>query len=112
MTIAYNIFYEQEELGQKKNVTKRLYVDGTLKIEPLAPRQKVLVQTEKYEVYNQRLAGGYDGYVGGAPTHQSGKSKGVWLKVYLKTSSGLSATREVCLPKNTSKLFAWKTPEK
>lgn len=112
VTIAYNVFYEQEELGRGKNDTRRLFVDGSLKIKPLAPHQKVLVQTAKIEVYNQRLGGGYDEYVGGAPSHQSGKSKGVWLKIHLKTPSGLSATREVCLPKNTNELFAWQRSEK
>lgn len=112
LTVAYNIFYEQEEVGNGQNDTKRFFVDGVLKVEPLPPRKKVLVQTEKFEVYDQRLAGGFDGYVGGAPTHQSGKSKGVWLKVHLKTASGLSATREICLPKNTNKLFAWQKSDK
>ena len=112
VTIAYNVFYEQEGVGQGKNDTRRLFVDGTLKIELLAPRQKVSVQTATFEIYNQRLTGGYDAYVGGAPSHQSGKSKGVWLKIHLRTPSGLSATREVCLPKNTNELFAWQKSKK
>lgn len=111
VTISYNLFYEQEEVGQGQNDTKRLYVDGELKVEPLPPRKKVSLQTARFEVYDQRLTGGYDGYVGGAPTHQSGKSKGAWLKVHIKTKSGLSATRDVCLPKNTNTLFSWQTSD-
>lgn len=112
VTIAYNIYYEQEEVGDGKNDKGQFFVDGTLDIKSLDPRQKVSVQTEKYDIFDQRLAGGYDGYVGGAPTHQSGRSRGVWLKLRIKTPSGLSATRDVCLPKNTNKEFVWQTSKK
>lgn len=112
VTIAYNIFYEQQEPVQGKNKSIRLFVDGTLEIKSLAPRQKTSVQTKNYEIYDQRLAGGYDAYSDGSPSHQSGKSKGVWLKLHLKTPSGLTAMREVCLPKNTNEVFSWQTSEK
>ena len=112
IVIAYNIFLEQEHLGDGKNDTQRYYVAGTIELDPLAPRSNKTFKTETYEIYNQKLAGGYDGYRSGAPTHQSGKSKGVWIKVLIKTPSGLTATRDVCLPKNTSDIFGWHKPEK
>ena len=109
VSIAYNIFYEQEELGRRDNEAREFYVDDSLTIKSLLPREKTSFRTKKFEIYSQRLGGGYDGYVDGHATHQSGKSKGIWLKIYLKTPSGLSAMKEVCLPKNGKSIFRWQS---
>ena len=105
--IEYNIFYEQEELKPGRNETSRRYVSGKIELEPLAPGEKRTVHTDVYKIYNQRLAGGYDYYTGGAPTNQSGKSKGIWIKLYLETESGLKAVLDICEPKTTGSQFTW-----
>jgi hypothetical protein len=107
VTVAYNIFLEQEELGNGKNDVKQYYVSGEIPLQPLEPRAKVSLNTKTYTIYSQKLGGGYDEYTSGAPTHQSGKSKGVWFRLMLKTPTGLTAMKEVCLPKNTNELFSW-----
>ncbi len=114
VTIAYNIFYEQEEVGQGKNTASRLFVDGVLNIEPLAPRQKISVQTAKYEIYKQRQRKKSVGLISSEGPYMQwrGKSKGIWLKIHLNTPSGLSAMREVCLPQNTNEQFEWQTSVK
>lgn len=105
--MEYNIFYEQEELAPGKNETHRRYVSGKIDLAALKKGDKKMVHTETYEVYNQRLAGGYDSYSGGSPTNQSGKSKGIWIKLYIETETGLKAVRDICMPKATMTQFAW-----
>jgi hypothetical protein len=109
LTLKYNIFYEQEELGRGDNIQTKRYVYGSDDLTVLNARQNKEVQTKVFEVYNQRLAGGYDEYTGGSPTNQSGKTKGIWIKVFLKTPSGLTATREVCLPKTMKNQLSWQS---
>ncbi|MDF7800893.1 hypothetical protein P4C99_15565 [Pontiellaceae bacterium B1224] len=112
ITLSYNIFLEQEELADGKNDVNRYYVSGEIPLKPLAPKAKVALSTKTFSIYSQKLAGGYSGYSSGAPTHQSGKSKGAWLRLTLKTRSGLTAMKEACLPKNTNEIFSWQEVEK
>jgi len=109
LEVQYNIFYEQEELTPGASIAKDLSSKGSEKLVLDKQKSKVF-QTGPYEVYNQRLAGGYDGYVGGAPTNQSGKSKGIWLKLYLKTKSGQTAVKDVANPKTAISQYTWQSP--
>lgn len=109
LRLEYNIFYEQQELGRGSNVDKEYFLFGASKVDDIQARKNRVVLSKTFDIYNQRLAGGYSGYTDGTPTNQTGKSKGIWLKLHLKTPTGLIATREICLPKNVSEQFKWKT---
>ena len=111
VSISYNVFSEQEHLGRGQNDTKRYCLSGTIQLNAMAPRAKTQAKTDTFEIYNQKLGGGYDYYSSGAPYPQSGKSKGIWVKVLIKTPSGLTAEKEMCVPKNTSSQFSWRQPE-
>ncbi|MCF7818086.1 MAG: hypothetical protein K9M54_09415 [Kiritimatiellales bacterium] len=112
LQVAYNVFYEQEQLNSGGQYTeKECGMDWIShpRIEPLA---SATLATQPVVVFNQHLSFGYDGYVDGFPDRQEGDIKGVWVRVFLSTSSGLSAVREFKSPENLNNHCVWKEPIK
>lgn len=107
LLVAYNLFYEQDVLATGRNDVQKHCLTGAFYLDPMPSRGKQQVHTKTYEVYKQKLV---KGYTTGGPTNQSGKSKGAWIKVLLKTPSGMTAVREVCIPKNANEVFTWRRP--
>lgn len=105
--VDYNIFYEQEELGYGSNALKKETVPGRKIVEMVLPQKNCVVMTDPVVIYSQHLSGGYDEYVSGAPTNQSGKMKGIWVKLYFTTPSGAEGVREICEPSNVKDHQKW-----
>ncbi|MCF7848277.1 MAG: hypothetical protein K9M45_05450 [Kiritimatiellales bacterium] len=108
----YRIFFEQEQLAAGGQMTEKHCVGGDATIESIAARSKDGFVTKPIVIFDQSLSGGYDEYTSGAPTSQSGKLKGFWLKAYMKTESGEVAEREYCSPANLKEHYEWMAVEK
>lgn len=98
--VEYQIFYEQEVLEPGAQITQKEYISHTVELEELKKQSDDSIKTKSIIIYKQHLAGGYDGYIGGLPDRQNGDLKGIWLKLTLKTASGLTAIRELEIPKS------------
>ncbi|MEE9367409.1 MAG: hypothetical protein V3V05_00950 [Pontiella sp.] len=105
--IEYNIYAEQQVLGNGRTEVDFFTAYGDLEVGTLAPRKSKVVKTEPFDLYKQRLSGGYDAYADGTPTNQTGKIKGVRVKFILKTPSGIIYVRELCLPEETKDRHDW-----
>jgi hypothetical protein len=111
LEVAYNIFYEQEQLATSGQYTDKHCTKGRIQREQVAPRSSNTLNSESVVVFDQHLSGGYDGYVGGLPERQEGDIKGIWLRVTLTMPSGASAMREFLSPKSLKSHHSWQEPE-
>ncbi len=112
LDVAYNVFYEQEQLKSSGQYTEKNCVKGRIHHAQLNARTSHTLKAESVVVFDQHLSGGYDGYVGGLPERQEGDIKGIWVKVSMTTPSGASATREFLSPANLKNHQRWKNPDK
>lgn len=112
LQVAYNVFYEQEQLNSGGQYTEKECCMDWISHPGIEPWASATLSTQPVVVFDQHISAGYDGYVGGFPDRQEGDIKGVWVRVFLSTPSGLSAVREFKSPENLNNHCVWKEPIK
>lgn len=99
-------YFEPYRPGNQEQVDSQNVKCGTLKIGTLAAGGKMHVETQPVVI--PREGGGLEYYKGNR--RRVGKTRGVWVRIYLPLSDKRYAMREYAMPNSIMKTRQWITP--
>lgn len=111
LEVEYCIYYEQEKSTRGKTIDEEGVRYGTIEVASLRPKSTKELMTEAVSVYTYELSADYY-YSDGRDNKISGKVRGVWIRVNMKTESGEVLTRDYCMPDSLSNSKPWTTTSK
>lgn len=111
LEVEYCIYYEQEKSTRGKTIDEEGVLYGTLEVASMRAKSSKELMTEAVSVYTYELDSNFI-YVDGTDNKISGKVRGVWIRVNMKTDSGNVLTRDFCMPDSLSNSKAWTTSSK
>ena len=111
LDVEYCIYYEQERATRGKQVTEDGVRYGTLDVGYMTPKSKKELMTKSVAIYTTELNADYH-WVDGRENKQTGKVRGVWVKVNMKLENGETLSRNYCLPDGLRNSKVWTTSSK
>jgi len=106
LEVKYCIFYEQDEIKNHQQHMSEGVLCGDFSLSQLSPKTKKTLVTEMVKIYKRELSGGYY-YDANIKNVQTGRVRGIWIRVTMKLSSGEKLTRDYCLPDSLGNSKAW-----
>lgn len=104
--VEYCIYYEQDEVRNRKQHTAEGVFCGSFPRETFPPKSKREKLTKTVKIYKRELGGGWY-YSSGIKNVQRGQVRGIWIRVHMKLSSGEKLTRDYCLPDSLNNSKSW-----
>jgi hypothetical protein len=108
LELEYCIYYEQEKATRGKTLDEEGVRCGTLEIGAMRPKSSKDVMTEAVSIYTRELDADWI-YSSGGDNKISGKVRGLWVRVNMKSESGDVITRDFCMPDSLSNSKTWTT---
>ncbi|VGO14448.1 hypothetical protein PDESU_03010 [Pontiella desulfatans] len=126
LDLEYRIFYDQERAvredgddqpqqsrgnsrfgGQQQGfymaVAEERVESGRLQVDALAPHARKTLPTDSVTILNRNASSSAEGEL----IDLEGELNGIWVKVTMKAPDGTVREREVAVPKNIVKKYAW-----
>lgn len=109
LELNYCIYYEQEQSKRGgKTADEEGVRCGTLVVDTLRPKSSTELMTDPVSVYTRELDADWI-YTSGAKNKITGKVRGIWVRVSMKTEGGDVITRDFCMPDSLSNSQRWTT---